>query len=174
MNNYSALLEIARAVLNQSMSQIKWIQDKRVHNGGVFVTLKKGTHLRGCVGHTVSKKDIVNEVIDLTKAAYKNDSRFDNTDVSPMSLRISISILSPLQRIRSLKHFKEGVHGLVIKDRTTQKEAVYLPEVFIENGFKSKTEYLKSLCKKAHIDRNKCNDHSLKMYVFTSQIFDEN
>ena len=38
-SDYSGLLEIAQAVLNNSMSQMKWIQDKCVHRGGVFVTL---------------------------------------------------------------------------------------------------------------------------------------
>ena len=171
--DHSALLQIARAVLYNSMSQMKWIQDKRVHRGGVFVTLRKGTQLRGCVGHTVSRQSIVDEVIQLTKAAYNNDSRFDNSKTSPTSLRITVSILSPLHRIQSLKQFKEGVHGLFIKNKSTQKEAVYLPEVFIENGFKSKTEYLKSLCEKARINPNNCDERDLKIYVFTSQIFAE-
>ena len=124
-SDYSALLEIARAVLNNSMSRMKWIQDKRVHQGGIFITLQKGTLLRGCVGHTVSQQSIVDKVIELTKAAYNNDARFDNSKIPPSSLRIAISILSPLQRIQSLKQFKKGVHGLFIKNKTTQKEGVY-------------------------------------------------
>ena len=150
-------------------------QDTLIHRGGVFVTLKdKYTdELRGCIGHIVSHASLQNEIIELTNSSFRKDTRFDNTDVDPRTLKITISLLSELRGIKSMNEFVPGTHGLIIEDNVHGKNALYLPEVYGRNGLDTKHKFLFSLCKKGNIAEIDCFTNTLNLYVFTTFVFGE-
>ena len=129
--------------------------------------------LRGCIGHIVSHAPLQNEIIELTNSSFRKDTRFDNTDVDPRTLKITISLLSELRGIKSMNEFVPGTHGLIVEDNVHGKNALYLPEVYGRNGLDTKHKFLFSLCKKGNIAEIDCFTNTLNLYVFTTFVFGE-
>lgn len=98
-----------------------------------FVTLRKGGALRGCVGVLVPRVDLFQEVMRMTQAAASEDFRFP--PVRPEELQeidIEISVISPLEKVASLREIEIGRHGIYLqwKERT----GAFLPEVAWHRG----------------------------------------
>ncbi|MBZ5515568.1 MAG: AmmeMemoRadiSam system protein A, partial [Acidobacteriia bacterium] len=66
--------------------------------GGAFVTLHKGSRLRGCIGYIEAVKPLNQTVMECAQAAALRDPRFD--PVRPEELpfiSLEISVLSPME-----------------------------------------------------------------------------
>ncbi len=119
--------------------------------GASFVTLKMHNDtLRGCIGSVYPTKPLILDLIDNAKNAAFQDPRFEPlTEKELHDLKISISILSSIQRI----NFKDErdllskihPHGVIIVEKN--KRAVYLPEVWEQ--LPEKDVFLNSLKEKA-------------------------
>src|SRR5215831_8796346 len=82
--------------------------------GAVFVTLRIGDDLRGCIGHLEAHMPLWESVRDMAAAAAERDSRF--TPVRPEELprlRYEISVLSPMTPLLPEK-IQVGTHGLYV------------------------------------------------------------
>ena len=83
---------------------------------GVFVTLNKNGHLRGCIGHIQPREQLVNAVIDNTINSSMNDGRFRPVGEDELSdIEIDISVLSPIKKISGADKFITGKHGIIIQ-----------------------------------------------------------
>ena len=123
------------------------ITDKMRANTATFVTLKIDGMLRGCIGSLAPEEPMYKSVHNNTVNAALHDYRFTRVTVDEIStINIHISLLSPIEDIRSLDAFKLGAHGIIMEKG--RYRAVYLPEVAIEQKW-TKEETLESLSEKA-------------------------
>ena len=138
---------------------------------GVFVTLRKQTLLRGCIGTFSPREDVPSTVVEMARAAAR-DPRFLATPIcaSEVShLRIEVSLLSPLERIEDPLAFERGRHGLYLKHGSAA--GCFLPEVGIEQGWDRET-FLSELCRqKAGLPPQAWRDREAEISTFTVQKF---
>lgn len=125
--------------------------------GASFVTLEKEGHLRGCIGSIVAHQPLINDLIQHSRDAAFNDSRFKPvTEDEVDSLKINVSILSDPRKMTFsseqdlLNQIVPRRDGIIIKDG--DKQAVYLPSVWEE--IPDKNEFLKSLKVKAGMEED--------------------
>jgi uncharacterized protein len=113
---------------------------------GVFTTLYSQGKLRGCVGFPVATLSLFKAVAETARAAAREDPRFAPVSLpEARTLRISISILSPLSAITP-SDIEIGRHGLVISQGS--RRGLLLPQVPVEHGWDRNT-FLEQTCLKA-------------------------
>jgi AmmeMemoRadiSam system protein A len=127
---------------------------------GVFVTLKSPAdtkslpdgRLRGCIGIMVSDKPLYESVIETAPKAALQDPRFPPLTAEELpEVRISLSILSPMQRLERLDDMVIGRHGLQLVSGSHR--SVFLPQVPVEQKW-DRQRYLEQLALKAGMRRN--------------------
>jgi len=113
---------------------------------GVFTTIYSAGKLRGCVGFPVPNFPLFKAVAQTARAAASEDPRFAPVSLpEARTLRISISILSPLSSIPP-SEVEIGRHGLVISQGA--QRGLLLPQVPVEHGWDRHT-FLEQTCLKA-------------------------
>ncbi|MHC1744080.1 MAG: AmmeMemoRadiSam system protein B [Syntrophobacteraceae bacterium] len=138
---------------------------------GAFVTLHKKGELRGCIGHIVGARPLVESVAEMAEAAAFQDPRFSSVRTEEVrELEIEISALTPMQRISDPKEVEIGRHGLYMK--RGGRSGLLLPQVATEQGW-DRTQFLESTCRKAGLDRDAWKDASTEIYIFSADIFRE-
>lgn len=171
------LLTLARATLEACVSGKKLKAPEideasgLAKSGGAFVTLHSGTELRGCIGMIMSDDPVYETVIEMTKAAALQDTRFEPVEPSELnSIHIEISLLTPLKEVASVDEIETGRHGLYI--RKGRRSGLLLPQVASENGF-GRDEFLDHTCMKAGLSPGCWRDGSATIYSFEAEIFRE-
>lgn len=95
---------------------------------GAFVTLNKNNSLRGCIGHFDATLPLWKVVQTMAIAAATQDPRFSKVESNEIDLlKIEISVLTPLKRIKSADEFILGKHGIYI--RKGNSSGTFLPQV---------------------------------------------
>ena len=119
--------------------------------GGAFVTLRRGKHLRGCIGHLDSgPSSLALAVAWAAKSAALEDPRFERVRPEEVAeLTIEISVLTPFVEIAA-ENVVIGTHGLVIQQGS--RRGLLLPQVATEHGL-SREEFLDETCAKAGLPR---------------------
>jgi AmmeMemoRadiSam system protein A len=140
---------------------------------GVFVTLKKkkDKELRGCIGYISGVKPLREAVRDCTVESATRDQRF--APIQPgedQTVSIEISVLTPPQKIGSIKQIEIGKHGLIISKGL--RRGVLLPQVPVEWGW-NRDDFLKAICQKAGLPEDAWKKGA-DLYIFTAQVFGEN
>jgi len=140
---------------------------------GVFVTLNHGERLRGCIGHFEPDMPLFEIVSQMAIAAATQDYRFFNNPVTGpemKSIRIKISILSPLRKIQSIEEIEIGRHGIWV--RMGGRSGTYLPEVATEMGW-DRIQFLESCCEeKAGLPADAWKNGA-DIYIYSSQVLEE-
>ena len=133
------LLNLSRYVLNEFVknsinefneSKLKSFQitEQLKQKLGVFVTLKKGEELRGCIGYILGENLVYKNVIENTINASSRDPRFRKVKPDELSgIDIEISIMTPLTKISSLDEITVGRDGLLL--RKGWNSGLLLPQV---------------------------------------------
>lgn len=137
---------------------------------GAFVTLKRGSALRGCLGYTSTPKPLWSAVCDLAVSAASEDPRFE--PVSPdevKSLTISVSVLTQQEPIEA-NDVVVGRHGLVVEGRG--RRGLLLPQVPVEFGW-DRLAFLEHVCAKAKLPRQAWQEADCSLYGFEAQVFCE-
>ncbi len=139
---------------------------------GLFVTLKKGDDLRGCIGMMEPSMPLGRAIGYYACAAAFQDARFSPVTASEMKdIEIEVSLLSPLERVKEPSSLVMGTHGVVVK--RSGHSGVFLPQVATETGW-SREEFLGSLCShKAGLPEDAWKDPETELYSFTVEIFHE-
>ncbi|MDZ7611911.1 MAG: AmmeMemoRadiSam system protein A [Candidatus Moranbacteria bacterium] len=85
--------------------------------GGVFVTIRKGGQLRGCIGTIVSTKEtLAQEIIDNAVSACARDPRFDSVTESELpEIECEVSLLSEPRPVENLENHEPEKHGIIVK-----------------------------------------------------------
>ena len=96
----------------------------------VFVTLRIGGKLRGCIGSlTPLRANLVEETMDRARAAAFEDPRFSSLTLSELERTdVEVSILGPLETIGSHDDLDPARFGIEVSDGHG-KRAVLLPEI---------------------------------------------
>lgn len=135
---------------------------------GVFVTLRKNSQLKGCIGRMIADEPLAAAVQKISIAAATSDPRFAPLTLDDLkNITIKISVLSPLQRIAT-HQIEIGKHGLMINHKGHR--GVLLPEVPVERNWDRET-YLANLCFKAGLPLEILEENPA-FYGFTSIEFD--
>ena len=99
-----------------------------------FVTLKKNSQLRGCIGDIFPQQPLYKSIIQNAINACFNDKRFPQvTEDECDSIKIEISALTNPQPIVSPDEIRIGVDGVIL--RKNGHSAVFLPQVAPEQGW---------------------------------------
>ncbi len=152
--------------------------EKNVFNEkrGVFVTLHKNGHLRGCIGSLDSSETIRQSVIDNARNAAFHDPRFSSLKVRELSaVDIEVSILTSPKRVEYsdgddlLKKLRPDIDGVIIKKG--RQMATFLPQVWEQ--LSTPEAFLSHLCSKAGLDQNEWARGELEVQTYQVQYFEE-
>src|SRR5262249_46132571 len=101
---------------------------------GIFVSLHKGTELRGCIGNIYAVSPLYRSVAECAVAAAVGDPRFmPLTPAELVSVEFEISVLSPLERVSDIRNIVIGKHGLLISKNNAR--GLLLPQVAATFGW---------------------------------------
>jgi AmmeMemoRadiSam system protein B/AmmeMemoRadiSam system protein A len=138
-----------------------------VHRG-VFVTLRQGDELLGCIGNISGRGPLAKDVADLALAAALDDPRFRPAAKTEGPIDIEISLLTPLRRIAGRESFCAGRHGALLKlDGHT---GLLLPQVATEHGWDA-DQFLKALARKSRLGPDAIDAPRARLYRFEAQVF---
>ncbi len=137
---------------------------------GVFVTLREGGELRGCIGHLRADTPLYRGVQEMAVAAATEDPRFPPLTREELErVHLEISVLSPLRRLTDPTQIEVGTHGLLIVKGGQQ--GLLLPQVAVEEGW-DREAFLEGLCRKAGLPAG-CWREGATLYTFTAVVFGE-
>jgi len=147
------------------------LSDTLSSDGAAFVTLTRQGQLRGCIGYTEAFKPLWQCVSECAVSAAVNDPRFPPVTRSELNgLHIEISVLTPLQAVKSLDEIEVGRDGLMIS--LAGRRGLLLPQVATDYGW-SRTEFLEATCRKAGLPTDAYLSPSVKIQKFQAVIFGE-
>jgi AmmeMemoRadiSam system protein A len=142
---------------------------------GVFVTLKLGGQLRGCLGTVDWLEDLASEVARCAANAASVDPRFPAVTTNELvDVTVEISVLGPLERIHPQMtgapgSMTIGVHGLVVE--RGRHRGLLLPQVAAERQW-SPEEFLRQTSVKASLAPESWERDAI-VYRFTADVFGE-
>lgn len=136
-----------------------------------FVTLTAHGQLRGCIGGLEPRGPLYLAVRDMAIAAATEDPRFRPVEAAELpSIRVEISVLSPVRPVQDPEEIVVGKHGVIV--RQGGRSGVFLPQVAPEQGWDRET-MLDHLCSdKAGLPPDAWR-RGAQLSVFTAQVFGE-
>ncbi len=171
------LLEIAKESVEEYVKEKKApsfsVSDELLNKHlGVFVTLKKHSQLRGCIGRFAPDIPLYQVVSQMAISAAVKDARFKPVQLDELDeLDYEVSVLSPLRKIDSWQEIELGKHGVQIKKGL--RSGVFLPQVATENNW-DLDKFMGELCsQKAGLDWVCWKTGEVDIYVFTANVFGE-
>jgi len=171
------LLSMARKTLEEKLingKDVEFDQEDELLDQklGLFVTLRKGSHLRGCIGHCFPYKKLRVALPELALAAALGDPRFPAVRKEELKdINIEISLLSPMRQISDYNEIKIPGHGVYVKKGF--RSGVFLPQVADETGWNRET-FMAHLCRdKAGLPSDAWKKPGIELYVFTVVKFEE-
>lgn len=169
----SRLMQIARSTLDRfvRLGERPVIDEKDPalrEVRGAFVTLKDKKGLRGCIGTIVGVEPLAVTVSRMAVSAASEDPRFPPVRPEELkNIRVEISVLSPLERVRSIEAVVTGRHGVLVRNGAHQ--GVFLPQVADETGW-TRDEFMSQLCtQKAGLPDRCWEDPATELYVFETE-----
>ena len=166
------LLVIARKSIEDAFKGIdlEEFQDDTRRNGA-FVTLRKGSSLRGCIGYIIGLCGLKRQIALLARDAAFSDYRFPPLSESELPLcTIEISVLTEPEEIAGPDEFIPGRDGIIM---TAQgRRAVFLPQVADETGW-SREEMLSALSEKAGLPTSAWKNPAASFMTFQAKVFGE-
>jgi AmmeMemoRadiSam system protein A len=134
---------------------------------GVFTTLYRRGHLRGCVGYVFPVTSVYRTVAETARAAAFEDTRFHPvTREEAAELEVHLSILSPLRPIAPAQ-VEVGRHGLLVS--MGSRRGLLLPQVPVEYGW-DHTTFLEQTCRKAGLPPDAW-EKGATLEAFTAEVF---
>ena len=121
----------------------------------LFVTWNKEGDLRGCIGTFNEDGKLGETLAQYSLIAAVRDTRFDPISASELpSLSCEISLLSNFEEIQDALDWQIGTHGIEIEFKANMANreifrGTFLPSVAPDQGWKTQTETLEHLCRKA-------------------------
>jgi AmmeMemoRadiSam system protein A len=168
------LLRIARSTLREYLAS-GTIPPGAPHckslteTAGAFVTLHKGSELRGCIGSFAESAPLYRAVQEMTVGAATRDPRFTPVcDAELSAVEIEISVLSGLRPVTPPGSIVIGMHGLQVTCNFLR--GVLLPQVAVEHGW-SALEFLEQTCRKAGLPKESWRDPATIVEIFEAQVF---
>ena len=143
---------------------------------GTFVTLTIQGALRGCIGHIIPQKTLIEGIrVNAINAAFRDPRFRPITQEEWEKIEIEISILTdpkPLSYSDAddlLRKLRPDVDGVIIKKGYHQ--STFLPQVWEQ--LPAKEEFLTHLCLKAGLDGDAWRKEDLEVSTYQVQAFEE-
>jgi AmmeMemoRadiSam system protein A len=168
------LHRIARTVIEsrcrgKSVPSFSASTEKLAEERGAFVCIYKQGMLRGCIGSLDPSDPLYKTVEEMAQAAAFRDPRFRPiTEDELPYLNLEISVLTPLEEVKSPEEVEVGRHGIMI--RKGFLSGLLLPQVATERNW-NRTTFLEETCRKAGLPRDAWKDEDAKIYVFSADVF---
>jgi len=134
----------------------------------VFVSLHQGRELFGCIGLVTAETPLAESVPTLTLEAALDDPRFARRSSVPDGLKIEISVVTPMKRIRDWRSFQIGRHGAYLE--SGGHSGLLLPQVATHGAF-TQSSFLEALSRKAGLRPGAYQDPQARLSVFQAQVF---
>lgn len=100
---------------------------------GVFVSIYIDKELRGCIG-SFAREETLNELVQKMAVSAIRDRRFKSVEYRELDkMELEISVLSPLNEIKSVNEIELGKHGVLI--RKGMVSGTFLPQVAKKTGW---------------------------------------
>ncbi len=142
------------------------LEEKR----GIFVTLKRGGSLRGCIGQIVGAEPLKKSIGRMTLAAAFEDPRFPPLALGELKdLKMHVSFLTAPAPIKSFRDIRTGTDGIIVTHGW--KKGVYLPEVATETGWDARTFFESCALEKAGLTEQELENASIE--VFQTEGFED-
>jgi hypothetical protein len=173
------LLKIARDSIvsylkTRSVPEFEPISTKLEQPQGVFVTLRKGDELRGCIGRIEETEVPLYKLVpEIAVAAAFEDTRFMPVESKEMKdIKIEISVLTTPRKIKDpTREIELGKYGVIVKKGV--QSGVFLPQVAAETGWDLET-YMGELCsQKAGLSWDCWTKADTEIYIFEAFVFEE-
>ncbi len=163
---------IEAEVRGKAAPKLKPLTERLDESRGVFVTLKQGGSLRGCIGYIEGVKPLYQAVAEMAVAAATGDPRFPPvTDKELPGLEYEISVLTPKRRIGSPEEFIVGRHGVIVQ--RGGRSGVFLPQVAVEEVWGREVR-VTSLCRhKAGLAATAWRDRDTQLFVFEAEVMED-
>lgn len=131
---------------------------------GVFVTIRKGEELRGCIGtYLPEKKNVAEEIISNAVSACSRDYRFAPITVEELpNLSYEVSVLSEPIPLKDLERHNPKKDGIIVRC-ADGRCGLLLPDL---EGVDTAEEQIAIACRKGGIDPRADN---VKLYYFTAE-----
>ena len=164
-----ALQAIRSKCMKQPMPEVPVHSSKLTECMGAFVSLHKGSDLRGCIGMIEGCGPLFQTVKEMAIQAAFADPRFCPLNINELDeLDLEISVLTPLTRIKDPSQIEIGRHGLLI--RTKSHSGLLLPQVATQCGL-DRYQFLEWTCRKASLPPDAWKEADTKIYIFSADIF---
>lgn len=146
------------------------INDAMKKPRAAFVTLKKNSELRGCIGDIFPQRPLYKSVLRNAINASFNDRRFSQLSEAELDgIKIEISALTVPEPVDSYSEIRIGIDGVVLdKDG---RSAVFLPQVAPEQGW-DLDQTLTHLSLKAGLPADAWKEGA-RFLVFQAEVFGE-
>ena len=174
------LVRIARATLETELGHTRALQQaldsppfssQLDRPRAAFVTLRRGSALRGCVGQVAPKYPLTEAVVRAATDAALHDMRFSPVSPSELAtLSVEVTVLTPPRPIDSWRSIVLGRDGIVLQHRG--RRALFLPQVPGEQGW-TLEQTLRALAHKAGLPESAWQSPRTEYLVFTGQPFEE-
>lgn len=175
-SEHSELLNIARgsiqSVLEGSAVERVVSSDPALNEPrGVFVTLRMGGELRGCIGYIEPKLPLAAAVQEVAQKAAFEDPRFPEMTKQELSVvEIEVSVLTPVERVQRIEEIKIGTHGLVIEAGGAR--GLLLPHVATSYKW-DREQFLGQTCAKAGLPQDAWKKSGVTIYKFSTETFSD-
>lgn len=136
LNNQKAALQIARSAIKTFLAtgdheNFLAKDPELLAKRGCFVTLMESGKLRGCVGTFDDSQPLIQNIARMAVSAAAQDSRFKPVTKEELpKIKIEISILGPLEKVKTLQAIEIGRHGILVQYKN--RKGTFLPQVAVE------------------------------------------
>jgi AmmeMemoRadiSam system protein A len=137
----------------------------------LFVTLRRGGELRGCIGTLAPQGDLGRTIPQFARKAAFEDPRFPPLSEGELPLcEIEISVLTPPEAVSAAAEIEVGRDGLILEARGSS--GLLLPQVATEWGF-DRDRFLEEVSRKAGLAPDAWRDPAAKIWRFQADVFAE-
>jgi AmmeMemoRadiSam system protein A len=170
------LLRIARHAIGHGLGLIREepvlpVRGALGEPAAAFVTLHLDGELRGCIGYVEALEPLAATVSEVAVRAAFHDPRFPPlTEGEFGKVVIEVSVLSPLQLLRSEEEIEIGRDGLVLE--LHRARGLLLPQVATEQGW-DRIRFLEFTAMKAGLPPSAWKDPEAHVYTFSAEVFAE-
>ena len=169
---------IEKALKGKNINVPQWVREKYSQPAGVFVTLKNGGRLRGCIGLPYPVLPLWKATVHAALGAAFEDPRFPplQSEEELNNTTFELTILTPPRELkvedkRLLPQLiKVGRDGLIVE--AMGRSGLLLPQVPIEQGWDSVT-FLAHTCLKAGLPPDCWLWDKTKVKTFQGLVFEE-
>jgi uncharacterized protein (TIGR00296 family) len=145
-------------------------------NRGVFVTLKRGGDLRGCIGIPYPVMPLSEALEQAAISSATEDPRFMPVSEDELAgITIEVTVMTPPKSLLCTPAerpscIEAGKHGLIVSGRG--RNGLLLPQVATEYGWDART-FLDHTCRKAGLPAGCWERSEIEVKTFEGQIFHE-